>query len=292
MTRHIALATCDALPDGDVDDLTLMAALRRIGITVSLLAWSDPSVDWHDFDATVIRSTWDYTVRRTEFLAWADAVPRLFNPAAVIHDNSDKRYLGGLAEAGVPVVPTLFVGPGATVELPSAGEFVVKPSVGAGSRGVGRFDATQPASLDAAREHARTLHEVGRTVLIQPYQSGVDAAGESGLIFFDGVFSHAVCKGAMLQPGGRHEFDARALYIEENITARQPQPAEIELAERVLAQLSAHLTEPLLYARIDLLPGEHGPLVVEAELTEPSLFFEHSDGGADVLAAAIAKRVG
>ena len=68
-------------------------------------------MDWTAFDATVLRSTWDYTVRRAEFLAWAERVPRLHNPVAVIRANSDKRYLADLAEAGMPVVPTTFFGP-------------------------------------------------------------------------------------------------------------------------------------------------------------------------------------
>nr|MDQ2836013.1 hypothetical protein [Actinomycetota bacterium] len=105
MTRHIAIATCDQLPDGDPDDQLLITALLELGLRASLLAWSAPEVDWTAFDATMLRSTWDYTVRRTEFLAWADRVPRLHNPAAVIHANSDKRYLAELAAAGLPVVP-------------------------------------------------------------------------------------------------------------------------------------------------------------------------------------------
>ena len=44
----------------------------------------------------------------------------------------------------------------ALVDLP-AGEFVVKPSVGAGSTGVGRFG---PAARPAARSHTAALHDV------------------------------------------------------------------------------------------------------------------------------------
>jgi hypothetical protein len=47
---------------------------------------------------------------------------------------------------------------------------------------------------------------------------------------------------------------------------------------------------PLVYARIDLLPGPDGPVVIEVELTEPSLFLSYADGAADRLADAIAAR--
>ena len=44
----------------------------------------------------------------------------------------------------------------------------------------------------------------------------------------------------------------------------------------------------LLYARVDLLPDEAGdPVVIELELTEPSLWLSSSPGAADRLAAAI-----
>jgi hypothetical protein len=91
----------------------------------------------------VIRSTWDYTTRRDEFVAWArsvEQVTRLANRAGVIEWNTDKRYLRELEASGIPVVPTTWLEPGAAVELPTAGAHVIKPSVGAGSLDAERFD--------------------------------------------------------------------------------------------------------------------------------------------------------
>jgi glutathione synthase/RimK-type ligase-like ATP-grasp enzyme len=279
------------MPSGDGDDLPLVKALTDRGFEAAMVPWDQPGVDWSEYAATVIRATWDYTTRREEFLAWAASVPRLYNPAPVVLANSDKTYLADLAAAGLPVVPTQLVPPGAEPELPESGEFVLKPSVGAGSRGVGRFDAGHPGAHQQAREHAERLHAIGRTVLVQPYLDAVDTAGETALIFIDGAFSHAARKGPMLQPGTRHPLAGGALYIEENITAREPSPAELAVAERVFAYANAGLAETLLYARIDLLPGPDGPVVVELELVEPSLFLLSADGAADRLAAAISARV-
>ena len=48
-------------------------------------------------------------------------------------------------------------------------------------------------------------------------------------------------------------------------------------------------TRRLLYARVDLIPGPDGdPVLVELELTEPSLFLGYADGAPDRLATAIA----
>jgi glutathione synthase/RimK-type ligase-like ATP-grasp enzyme len=291
VSRRIAIATCLELPTGDGEDLPLLPALAARGIEASMVPWNQPGVDWSSFDATVIRATWDYTTQREDFLAWVASVPRLYNPADVVIANSDKIYLAGVAAAGLPVVETYFAPPGSEPELPQAGEFVVKPSVGAGSRGVGRFNADQPGALDEARQHVKELHAGGRTVLVQPYQSAVDTDGETALMFFDGVFSHAIRKGPMLTPDVRHAVDGEGLYLPENISAREPSDAELAVAERIFAYANAGREENLLYARIDLLPGPDGPVLVELELAEPSLFLTYADHAADRLAAAIDARV-
>jgi hypothetical protein len=51
--------------------------------------------------------------------------------------------------------------------------------------------------------------------------------------------------------------------------------------------------DDLLYARVDLVPGDDGrPLVLEVELVEPSLFLRFDDGAADRFARAIASWCG
>lgn len=288
MTRNIAIATCDALlPDGFEDDVLLGSVLSERGASVTLASWSDPEVDWSAFDLTVVRSTWDYTLQPERFQTWLGSVPRLANPAEVIAGNTDKLYFRDLATAGLPVVPTTFAEPGDAVELPD-GEFVIKPTVGAGSRGAGRFHADEPGELARARQHLTHLHEDGRVAMIQPYLSGVDVAGETALIFLDGTYSHSIRKARMLAEGAGYRTDDAALYIDESISTRTPSADEVDVAERILS----HLTPdgPLLYARIDLLPSDDGPVLVEAELTEPSLFLASHPAAAAVLADAILAR--
>lgn len=292
MSSRIALATCLAMPTGDGEDQPLADALSALGHRVSMVPWDQPGIDWTAFDATVIRATWNYTARYDEFGKWVSSVPRLYNPAPVVLPNTDKCYLASLAEAGLPVVPTTVLPPGAEPVLPASGEFVLKPAIGAGSRGAGRFDAALPDTAEQAAEHLRQLHAAGRTVLLQPYLDAVDTAGETALVFFDGVFSHAIRKGPMLDPQARYPMAAEALYVEENITARQPSAAELAVAARVLAHAGAGLDEPPLYARVDLLPGPDGPVLIELELVEPSLFLSFAPGAGERFAAAVSARVG
>lgn len=285
--RSVRLATCAAFPDGDEDAPALRRALGECNIDARWVVWADPAVDWSS-GLTVLRSTWDYTQRRAQFLDWVRRVPALLNPAEVVVWNSDKTYLRDLERAGVPITPTLVAPPGTVASLPSEGEFVVKPSVGAGSRGVGRF---QPAEVVAATRHVAALHAAGRTVLIQPYLSEVDEAGETALIYFDGEFSHAVRKGPMLVSGAAHDVaETSGLFIDENISARTASREELAVGRRAISALRSAFGAPLLYARVDLLPSPSGPVVVELELTEPSLFLSYRPGAADRFAAAIVAR--
>ena len=73
------------------------------------------------------------------------------------------------------------------------------------------------------------------------------------------------------------------------VDALQAEPAEIDLARRVLATLPS----PPLYARVDLVPASApgGALLLELELTEPSLFLSMKEGSAERFARAIQKRL-
>src|SRR5205823_14548407 len=78
--------------------------------------WDDPAVDWSAFALVVLRSPWDYTERRDAFVAWVESLgERVLNPPDVVRWNTDKRYLADLDAAGLPVVPTTFLEPGAVV---------------------------------------------------------------------------------------------------------------------------------------------------------------------------------
>ncbi|XVU27519.1 ATP-grasp domain-containing protein [Actinoplanes sp. CA-054009] len=289
-TSRVALVTCDLFPDLWEDDHPLRDALRERGAEVDAVRWDDPAADWAGYDLVVIRSPWDYVARRADFVTWARGVPRLLNPADIIEWNTDKRYLGTLARAGLPVTPTDFVAPGETWAAPETREWVVKPTISAGSQDTGRYRL--PEQRDLAEAHVARLLAADRIAMIQPYLAAVDTAGESALIFTPDAtgeltFSHSIRKGAMLTGPDEGDIDPGS----EQITPRTPDPAELEVAARVLEHIPGG-TKRLLYARVDLIPGPDGaPLLVELELTEPSLFLLKAPGAATRLADAILARL-
>ncbi|MEO6967169.1 MAG: hypothetical protein ABI132_01750 [Rhodanobacteraceae bacterium] len=310
---HVALVTARAARDLDEDLAPLDAALSTAGAKVSVVDWDDMEVDWSRFDLALPRSTWDYAERLPEFLSWAPRVAvqtKLLNPLNVIRWNTDKHYLRELAQAGVPTVPSAFIEPGENAQsalvrfldngipLPNppplgagvlcamegAGDFVVKPAIGAGSRDAQRYTSTQ---RDDAIAHVQRLLDANRSVLLQPYLHSVDEHGETALLFFDGVFSHAIRKGPLLKRG---EGSTRALFAAEHITPRPPSEQELEVAQRALEAMP--FEKPLLYARIDLIREDDGaPRLLELELTEPSVFLAHDKPAAARFAAAILRRL-
>ncbi|MDV3136352.1 MULTISPECIES: RimK family alpha-L-glutamate ligase [Mycobacterium] len=269
---RIVLAGCQALPEGDGDDDELVAALRRRGLHARWLPWDDP--DTLEADLVILRATWDYIERLDEFLEWTTKVRNLVNPPAVVSWNTDKTYLADLAEAGVPVIPSTFIAPGERVQLPR-GEIVVKPAVGAGSVGAQRFRDTQ-----AARRHIASLHDDGRTALVQPYDRRVEN-GETALVFLSGRQSHAFTKGPILpSPGSQPAFDDSGTYAEESLTPAEPDFELWDVGHAALsaaaARLGIHAAE-LLYARVDVIGGPDDPQLLELELVEPSLGWRQLD---------------
>jgi O-ureido-D-serine cyclo-ligase len=208
--------------------------------------------------------------------------------------NSDKRYLLDFARLGVPTVPTIVVGAGELGEQDwqppvELAEFVVKPAVGAGSKGAMRFTAEQ---IGDARVHARELMRVGKTVLVQPYLSSVDSGSETALIHFGGDFSHAITKGPMLRREGKAEM-VDDLYVVEEIEPRTPTDWQRAIALQVLAAVP-DLTggHAPFYARVDLIDDDSGqPVLLELEVIEPSLFFAHDPRAAQRYARVIAERL-
>jgi glutathione synthase/RimK-type ligase-like ATP-grasp enzyme len=278
---HLVFATCRALPRGDGDEEQLA---ERIG--AAFVPWDEPGYDWSAPDLVVLRATWDYHHRRDEFLHWVHALEgRIANPPAIVEWNTDKRYLHELEDAGLPVVHTALVEPGEELEVPDA-EFVVKPTISAGSRDTARF---LPQEADRARALVAAIHATGRTAMVQPYIASVDRRGETAMLFFDGAYSHAIHKGPLLRPG---QEPTQEVYATEDIARREPTPAEHEVAERVVGWTAQRFGAAPAYARVDLVEEEDGgPLVLELELTEPSLFLSYDEGAAARLASAIRRHL-
>lgn len=286
---RIALATCSKLPDWEVDDRPLHAAFMARGAEMVRPNWDDREFDWGACDACLIRTTWDYTDRRDEYVDWArrvGAVTRLFNPHDIVRWNTCKSYLRDLETHGVAVTPHVWIEAGSSIDLPGLllekGWYraFLKPAIGATARETLRFDATADGIEEANQHLVRLL--ANESMILQPYLPSVETEGELSIIMIDGEFSHAVRK--MPVPGD---------YRVQDDFGGSDRPVEISDEELNLARgIVDTIDGEWLYARVDLLRDDDGQLKLsELELVEPSLFFRHCPAAAERLAEAVCRRL-
>lgn len=279
-SRHIAFATDRETAALCPDDRLLADAFEAASIKVTPEIWDEPSVRWRQYAAVVIRSTWDYFDKYNAYWVWLSRLERegvkLLNPPAVVRENIDKRYLRRLGQAGVAVVPTIWVeGTSHTkaelstlVRALAWDEIVVKPAIAAGAT------RTSRAKRDALAQDPTPLAEALRdgAALIQPFLPEIARDGEWSLLFFNGKFSHAVVK---LPAAG----DYRVQWRHGGSQRLATPPAEIQKqAREVLLQVEKP-HGACLYARVDGVVRDGKFLLMELELTEPYLFLK--EGGAE-----------
>jgi len=282
---RIAIATCADYADLKVDDELLQEALEERGCEAHSVVWDEEGIDWSGFDLCLVRSTWDYHEKHREFLAWArrvEAAAALRNPADLIAWNSEKTYLRQLAEAGVRIVPTVWVDrdDGADLEEILAGEgwseAVVKPVVDLGARNLHRVRVGEgSASLELALRQSSEA-------MVQPFLPSLEGQGELSLIYIDGELTHAVRKRPAVG-----DFRVQSIWG-GTMEQAEPEPRDVRLADRALTQLD----EPPLYARVDLVTGLDGePCLIELELIEPNLYLGEHRPAVEVLADAALLRI-
>jgi glutathione synthase/RimK-type ligase-like ATP-grasp enzyme len=283
VTVRIALATSAEHPDLHEHDLPLVIALRTAGLEPVVELWTDPSVDWSSYDAVLLRSVWDYHTRYLEFTGWLDqldkASVRVLNDSALVRWNADKSYLLELRERGVAIVPSQ-VAAGACLREVVGGlsgqEVVIKPTVSASALHTVR-------GLAGSDELSRALDDLPDTVyLVQPFQPEIQTDGEWSLMYFGGVYSHAVVKRPVAGDYRvQHEFGGSAVLAE---------PSTAILAGATDALTAAGATTAS-YARVDGIVANGRFLLMELELIEPYLFLPDHAEAYTTLARTVADQL-
>ena len=282
------LVTCRQLPDGEPGGGLLVEALADRGVDAQWVCWDDPSVDWHGTDLVVVRSTWDYSVRYTEFLAWARGLDqaRLLNGADVFDWNHDKRYLAELD--GVPVVPTWLAETSDefTAAIAEFGRTVVKPRVSAGGAGLIVVDDPDDDRLGTTVRSHPSYPPVGGPWVAQPLVESIRESGESSMFVLGG----RVCSQVDKWPGGdevrvHEEFGGRSHPV-------PPGRETSALALQAWATLGERFGRPLDYARVDMLRYGERWVVSELELIEPGLYLDVLPANAGPFADLVADRLG
>lgn len=280
MSGVIVLATASDQPDVTASDRLYAEALERRGFSVVGAPWDGPASAFDDASAVILRSTWGYYRAIDAFCAWTEAMAaqtRLFNPIGLVRWNLRKDYVGKLAAAGVRVPGTHIVGRDeSAIEkvFDDTGwrRAVVKPATGASGHSVELLTRGSIASV--------LPRLAAGDVLVQEFLPEI-AEGELSLVYFDGVFSHAVRK---RPPLGEFRVNSR---FGATRSAETPPPDVTEQGARALRALP----EMPLYARVDGVVRDGDLIVLEVEVLEPALFLEFDPPAAERFAEATVKRL-
>lgn len=284
-TRDDYFALKMQVDEGDSYDFS--SALQALGHEVFFVNWDD--LNGREFT----RMFHDNAKRFVEPLPLADAdllfvykmegfyfdLPRFFqmvdtfaasarivvNHPATIRHNIDKRYLLDLEREGILVPPTRLVDETVRERLGRGEQFVLKPISGERGKGVVLVDS--PAALDAFQGQ-----EGG--YLAQDYIPGV-LDGERSLVFLGFEYQHGILK----KPSPRHPKEFRCNESHGGTVVRyEPTRDEIDFALRTLRAYESFGC-PIHYSRIDFIESGRGPMLMEAELINPSIYARYSNRG-------------
>lgn len=271
------------LPAQDAPDFAILKPVAaEKGIALEIRRWDAPDLADEGFEAAIVRSTWDYADRVSEFLDRLEALDRgglrIFNPPDALRWNARKTYLQELGDKGAPVIPTVWSETvdatiiGRAFDTFEAAELVVKPQLGAGSRDTIRLKRNGWSESDLALAPRAA-------VMIQPFLPGIETTGERSLFYFNSKPAHAIRK---LPAAGKWYA---------NVDGAQFARSEATAADRAAAdQVLALGPTGMLYARVDLVDGPDGrPRLIELEAIEPYLFFAFAPEGAGFFADALAE---
>lgn len=273
MYKKVALLSMDSLKNFHTYDKLLIEPMRTLGWMAEEVSWRNEKINWADYDAVIVRSTWDYQNDAEKFISVLEkinSVTHLENDLDLMKWNMNKNYLFQLKQKGVTIVDTIWeksfnpVLANDYFERLDTDEIIIKPNISANA------DNTFRLSKEKLKEQGSNLEKIfaQREFMIQPFLNNIIDEGEYSLFFFDGKFSHSVLK----KP---KEKDFRVQ--EEHGGNIQPIKASsdmIMIAENIIKKLS---TIPL-YGRVDLVRTKKNEFaLIELELIEPSLYLNKDD---------------
>lgn len=267
MKARLAFATCPEFPTLSESDLAAAKELISLGFQVEAAVWNS-KVNWATYDAIIIRATWFYWLRYSEFLKWLNHLDenkiKVLNSTSLLRWNTNKLYLKELEAKGVPFVPTEWILPEEKRKLTDVmkqrgwTEVIIKPVISGGAFETHRFSLLEASH---SRNLIDKLLKLG-PVMVQPFLNEIISEGEYSFLFFEGVFSHAILKTAIAGDFRVQHFFGGAAHV------IMPSEESIKVAKNVLD----HVPEPTLYARVDMINIKGSLFLMELELTEPHLF--------------------
>lgn len=187
------------------------------------------------------------------------------NNPGTIRWNMSKAYLFDMAKNGIRIVPTYELTPEITERIKRGERFILKPKIG--ERGLEQCLVTSVDDL-------KPFMQKPQNYLAQIFCPQI-RRGERSLVFLGRRFSHAVLKTP--NPHDSTEYRCNesrggkvAVYV--------PTKKEQEFAQQ-LFDYTTSIGHPPIFSRIDLIDIEGEPVLMEAEMLNPSIYANYSGIG-------------
>ena len=268
--KKVVFLTMDSLVGFECYDDLLIEPLNDIGWTVEKISWRKENVNWNNYNAVIVRSTWDYQSDSKKFLEVLRTVNNssayLENNFSILQWNMNKRYLYDLKQKNIRIPDTIweksFSAERAVkyFDLLNVDEIIIKPNISGNADNTFRL---KRRDLNSCLPILQSIFG-NREYLVQPFMKNIIDEGEYSLFYFGGKYSHTILK----------KPKANDFRVQEEhggiIKLVQPTEEQLLQAENILNTIN-----PLpLYARIDFVrtPDDQFALM-ELELIEPSLYF-------------------
>lgn len=276
-------------------DQLIISPLADLGWQVEMVSWRKPDVDWSNYNAVIIRSPWDYQQDAAAFLSVLEAIEassaHLENNLAIVRWNIDKQYLIDLQKHEVIIVPTIWQDRLAQNKLSAdilseyfeyfeQEQIVLKPRISANA------DNTFWLTRSNYSQHLEQINLAfsTRDFMVQPFMESVINEGEYSLFYFNGHYSHAI-----LKTPKANDFRVQEEHGGQLLSVT-PEPVLMECAQQTMDAIKKSHQTPL-YARVDFVRYENGFALMEAELIEPSLYFNMDDESPIRFAKAFVERI-
>ncbi len=280
----------DCLDDFEAYDELIIAPLAQLGWQASMVSWRDSTVNWNDYQAVIIRSPWDYQDDAPAFLEVLKNIEQssahLENNLATVAWNIDKSYLKALAANNVAIVPTLWPETFNEQDLSQyfkhfgVEQLILKPRISANA------DNTYWLKKESYQSKLPELNKVFNSTdfMAQPFIENILKEGEYSLFYFNGQYSHAILKTPKNNDFRVQEEHGGTL---KTIT---PEAQLTRCAENAMSAIEQTNGMPL-YARVDFVRYQNSFVLMEAELIEPSLYFNMDPASPQRFAQAFVKRM-
>ena len=270
LKRKCALLTISDLSNFQSYDNLIVQPLSKLGWECEFIPWDSISINWDDFDAVIIRSTWDYQQKEKLFFKTLQSIEAstatLYNSLDAVKWNINKRYLLELEKENISIIPTRLYDSfdfdivNQLFSFFNENKLIIKPCVSANADDTFILEQNKLGSLKPVLENTFSQKDF----LVQPFIKNIRIEGEYSLIYFGNRLSHV-----LLKTPKNGDFRVQEEHGGILKAINKPESSLIDFGNKVMGTIPYQC----LFSRVDVVRGSNNYLLMEVELIEPSLYF-------------------